>query len=118
MTYMDPNSEELYTIIDRAIDEAMLNGRFLFNMKSYLTGNKWTRKQTKELIDSSSMVELTQVVDELSQYIARDKYMSEAYGNVPKPQARKIRKYFETVINDAKDYYETRRPGRPRKPTK
>ena len=43
MTYMDPNSEELYTIIDRAIDEAMLNGRFLFNMKSYLTGNKWTR---------------------------------------------------------------------------
>ena len=27
--YMDPNTEELYTIIDRAIDEAMLNGRFL-----------------------------------------------------------------------------------------
>ena len=118
MTYMDPNSEELYTIIDRAIDEAMLNGRFLFNMKSYLTGNKWTRKQTKELIDSSSMTELTQVVDELSQYIARDKYMSEAYGNVPKPQARKIRKYFETVINDAKEYYEHRRPGRPKKSTK
>ena len=64
------------------------------------------------------MVELNQAVDELSQYIARDKYMSEAYSNVPKPQARKIRKYFETVINDAKDYYETRKPGRPRKPTK
>ena len=90
--YMDLNSEELYTIIDRAIDEAMLNGRFLFNMKSYLTGNKWTRKQTKELIDSSSMVELNQAVDELSQYIARDKYMSEAYSNVPKPHARKNRK--------------------------
>ena len=25
----DANSEELYTIIDRAIDEAMFNGRFL-----------------------------------------------------------------------------------------
>ena len=118
MTYMDPNSEELYTIIDRAIDEAMLNGRFLFNMKSYLTGNKWTRKQTKELIDSSSMVELNQAVDELSQYIARDKYMSEAYSNLPKPQARKIRKYFQSLIDDAREYYETRRPGRPRKPTK
>ena len=56
--YMDLNSEELYTIIDRAIDEAMLNGRFLFNMKSYLTGNKWTRKQTKELIDSLGTIEL------------------------------------------------------------
>ena len=39
----DANSEELYTIIDRAIDEAMFNGRFLLNMKSYLTGNKWTQ---------------------------------------------------------------------------
>ena len=57
-------------------------------------------------------------MDELSQYIARDKYMSEAYSNVPKPQARKIRKYFETVINDAKEYYDNRRPGRPKKPAK
>ena len=116
--YMDPNSEELYTIIDRAIDEAMLNGRFLFNMKTYLTSAKWTRKQTGELINSSSMGELNQVVSELSQYIARDKYMSEAYHNVPKPQARKIRKYFQSLIDDAREYYETRRPGRPRKPTK
>ena len=112
MTYMDPNSEELYTIIDRAIDEAMLNGRFLFNMKSYLTGNKWTRKQTKELIDSSSMVELNQAVDELSQYIARDKYMSEAYSNVPKPQARKIRKYLYAILHDARQYEIDRKPGR------
>ena len=116
--YMDPNSEELYTIIDRAIDEAMLNGRFLFNMKTYLTAGKWTRKQVGELIESSSMDELTQVVDELSQYIARDKYMSEAYDNVPKPQARKIRKYFQSLIDDAKEYYDNRKPGRPRKPAK
>ena len=114
----DANPDELYTIIDRAIDEAMFNGMFLFNMKTYLQGNKWTRKQTKELIDSSSMGELTGVVGELSDYIARDKYMSEAYGNLPKPQARKIRKYFQSLVDDAKDYYETRKPGRPRKKTK
>ena len=114
----DAKPDELYTIIDRAIDEAMFNGRFLFNMKTYLTSGKWTRKQTGELIESSSMGELTQVVDELSQYIARDKYMSEAYSNLPKPQARKIRKYFQSLIDDAREYYETRRPGRPRKPTK
>ena len=114
----DANPEELYTIIDRAIDEAMFNGRFPLNMKSYLTGNKWTRKQTHELIESSSMGELNGVVDELSQYIARDKYMSEAYSNVPKPQARKIRKYFQSLIDDAKEYYDTRKPGRPRKTAK
>ena len=64
------------------------------------------------------MGELTGVVGELSDYIARDKYMSEAYGNLPKPQARKIRKYFQSLVDDAKDYYETRKPGRPRKKTK
>ncbi len=114
----DANPEELYTIIDRAIDEAMCNGRFLLNMKSYLQGNKWTRKQTGELIESSSMGELKQVSDELSQYIARDKYMTEAYNSLPKPQARKIRKYFQSLIDDANEYYDTRRPGRPRKSTK
>lgn len=111
----DANPEELYTIIDRAIDEAMFNGRFLLNMKSYLTGNKWTRKQTGELIESSSMGELKQAVTELSQYIARDKYMSEAYTHLPKPQARKIRNYFDTLVKDAEVYYDTRKPGRPRK---
>ena len=114
----DANPEELYTIIDRAIDEAMFNNRFLLNMKSYLTGNKWTRKQTGELIESSSMGELNGVVEELSQYIARDKYMSEAYGTLPKPQARKIRKYFQSLIDDAREYYDNRRPGRPKKTAK
>ena len=116
--YMDANSEVLYTIIDRAIDEAMLNGRFLFNMKTYLTAGKWTRKQTGELIDSSSMGELNQAVDELSQYIARDKYVTEAYSHLPKPQARKIRKYFQSLIDDAKEYYDHRKPGRPKKTAK
>ena len=44
--------------------------------------------------------------------------MSEAYGNLPKPQARKIRKYFQSMITDAKEYYDNRRPGRPKKSTK
>ena len=62
MKLQDPN--EIYTLIDRSIDEAMMNGRFLFDMKMYLTSNGWTRKQTKELIESSSMDELTQAVNE------------------------------------------------------
>ena len=49
------------------------------------------------------MGELNQAVDELSQYIARDKYVTEAYSHLPKPQARKIRKYFQSLIDDAKD---------------
>tara|TARA_B100000427_G_scaffold325319_1_gene331963 strand:- start:1900 stop:2250 length:351 start_codon:yes stop_codon:yes gene_type:complete len=116
MKLQDPN--EIYTLIDRSIDEAMMNGRFLFDMKMYLTSNGWTRKQTGELIESSSMDELTQAVNELSQYIARDKYMTEAYSNMPKPQARKVRNYLQKLIDDAQSYYDTRKPGRPRKSSK
>ena len=38
----DHEREELYTIVDRALDEAMVNGRFLFNMYNYLKAGKWT----------------------------------------------------------------------------
>ena len=116
MKLQDPN--EIYTLIDRSIDEAMMNGRFLFDMKMYLTSNGWTRKQTKELIESSSMDELTQAVNELSQYIARDKYMTEAYSNMPKPQARKIRNYLYSILEDAWRYSRDRRPGRRKKSSK
>ena len=44
--------------------------------------------------------------------------MSEAYSNLPKPQARKIRKYFQSLIDDAREYYDNRRPGRPKKTAK
>lgn len=36
MMAVENNKEELYTIVDRALDEAMTNGRFLFNMYNYL----------------------------------------------------------------------------------
>tara|TARA_R100000458_G_C8269713_1_gene244466 strand:+ start:32 stop:376 length:345 start_codon:yes stop_codon:yes gene_type:complete len=112
------STEELYTLIDRSIDEAMFNGRFMFKMYDYLKSSKWTRKATGELLESSSMQELKGVVNELSQYIARDTYMTEAYSNIPKPQARKIRKYFQSMIDDAQLYYDTHKPGRPRKRAK
>ena len=35
MTKQSIDKEELYAIVDRAIDEAMVNSRFLFNMYNY-----------------------------------------------------------------------------------
>tara|TARA_B100001996_G_scaffold66605_2_gene48323 strand:+ start:4637 stop:4996 length:360 start_codon:yes stop_codon:yes gene_type:complete len=115
MIVMD-STEELYTLIDRAIDEAMFNQRFMFKMYDYLKSSKWTRKATGELIDSSSMGELKQEVTDLNAYIkGGDTYIREAYHHIPKPKARKIRDYFQSMIDDASRYYDTRKPGRPRK---
>ena len=42
------------------------------------------------------------------------KYLREAYGHIPKPEARKIRKYLYKILEDAWTYEKERRPGRKR----
>ena len=47
------DTTEVYQLVERALDEAMLNGRFLFKMYNYLKAGKWTRRETNEFIESS-----------------------------------------------------------------
>ena len=111
--------DELYTIIDRAIDEAMVNGRYLFKMYNYLSAGKWTRRETNEFIESPAAAELSMVVEELRAYIkGGDKTLKEAYGHLSKPKARKLEKYFYGILEDAWQYHAERRPGRKKKVTK
>ena len=44
--------------------------------------------------------------------------MREAYGYLGKPEARKIRKYLNGILEDAQRYSYDRRPGRRKKVTK
>lgn len=107
------DTDELYTIIDRAIDEATINGRFLFNMYTYLKQNKWTRRQTNEFIESSSAAQISNLVLELEGYLrGGDKTLKEAYGHLSKPKARKIKDYCYKILEDAWKYHAERRPGR------
>jgi hypothetical protein len=107
------DTQELYTIIDRAIDEATINGRFLFNMYTYLKQNKWTRRETNEFIESHSAAQINNLVLELDEYIkGKDKTLKEAYGYLPKPKARKIRDYCYKILDDAWRYHAERKPGR------
>ena len=112
----DSNTTELYTIIDRAIDEAMLNNRFMFKMYDYLRLGKWTRRDTNEFIESASAAQLSNLVEELDAYIkGGDKQLREAYGHIPKPKARKIKDYLYAMLDDAWTYYADRKPGRKKK---
>ncbi len=107
------DTDELFTIVDRALDEAMLNGRFLFNMYSYLKNNKWTRRDTDKFIESSVAAEVSDTVEELAGYIkGGDKALKEAYGHIPKPKARKIKDYLYSILEDAWRYHHERKPGR------
>jgi len=115
----DTTFTELYSIIDRAIDEAMVNNRFLFNMYSYLKMGNWTRREVNEFIESSAAAELSNIVEELDDYIkGGDKTLREGYGHIPKPKARKIRNYLYGILEDAWKYHSDRKPGRKKKLTK
>ena len=46
------------------------------------------------------------------------KLLREAYGHIPKPQARKIRNYLFAILEDAQKYHYEKRPGRRKKETK
>ena len=69
---------------------------------------------------SSVAVEVKNLVLELDEYVkgGRDdehKQLREAYGNIPKPRARKIRNYLYQMIQDAYRYERERKPGRKKK---
>jgi hypothetical protein len=113
MMMMNYSEGELYEIIDRSIDAAMRDGRFLFNMYSYLSQNGWTRTYVNKFIESQSAAQLNSLVLELDDYIkGGDKTIKEAYGHIPKPKARKIRDYFYKILEDAWRYHAERKPGR------
>lgn len=116
---MIKDTGEIYTIIDRAIDEAMVNGRFLFKCYDYLKLSNWTRRETNEFIESTTAANLSNLVEELDDYLkGGDKVLKEAYGHIPKPQARKIRNYLYGILEDAWRYHAERKPGRKKKVTK
>jgi len=114
MANYDPDNEVLYCLLDKALDTAMLDGKFLFSMNQYLKGHDYTRKQTTELLESSPYGEIIQTISELDGYLHGDKMLKEAYGHVTKANARKILKYLTKVQDEAVSYHESRKPGRPK----
>ena len=67
--------------------------------------------------------EIVSTIDELQEYIrggndSQHKTLREAYGHIPKPQARKIMAYLGRILEDAVRYSDERRPGRRKKRSK
>tara|TARA_B100001029_G_scaffold47695_1_gene37803 strand:- start:2587 stop:2934 length:348 start_codon:yes stop_codon:yes gene_type:complete len=109
--------EELYDLVEHAIDAAFEREIYLFDCLTYLKQMKATRKQTKEFIDSSTAGELALLVHDLDEYIKGGKdnehcQLREAYGHLGKPRARKLKNYLHRILSDAWTYELSRKPGR------
>ena len=112
--------ENVYDLIEHAIDVAFFKGNMQLKFYEFLKYRKTKKYEVDAFIESSTAAELSQLVIELEEYIkggkdSDHKQLREGYGHIPKPQARKIRNYLYSILEDAWRYSRDRRPGRRKK---
>jgi hypothetical protein len=86
----------LYDIVESVIDDAFFHQTFTFSMYDYLKSNKVTKPVVISFIESSTATNLSSMIEDLDLYLEGGsddlhKQLREAYGNIGKPTARKIR---------------------------
>ena len=119
---METNFHEVYNDVEKAIDYAF-QGKFVLKFYDYLKIKGARKVEVEEFIESSTASNISNVVMDLDDYLEggadeMHKQLREAYGHIPKPEARKIRNYLYGILEDAWRYSHDRKPGRRRKQTK
>ena len=119
---MEQNLIDIYDLVEHAIDNAF-EGQLNLKFYDYLKSLKIKKHEIDSFINSPTFTEIDNLIIELDEYLkggadSEHKLLREAYGHIPKPQARKIKNYLKTVIDDAKKYSYDRRPGRKKKQSK
>jgi hypothetical protein len=118
---MESNFHEVYNDVEKAIDYAF-NGQFVLKFYDYLKIRGTRKIEIEEFIESVAANNISNLVTDLDEYLEggadnQHKQLREAYGHIPKPQARKIRNYLYGILEDAWRYNHDKRRGR-RKKTK
>ena len=119
---MKDDFENVYDMLEHAIEYAF-QGKMQLKFYEFLKYRKTTKAEVDAFLRSSTAKELADEVLELEEYIrgGRDnlhQQLREAYGHIPKPQARKIKQFLEGILEDAERYSYDRRPGRRTKRSK
>jgi hypothetical protein len=119
---MENNFQEVYDDVEKAIDYAF-EGKFVLKFYDYLKIRNTKKIEVEEFIQSSTANNINSVIVDLDEYLEggvdnAHKQLREAYGHIPKPQARKIRNYLSDILEDAERYNYGRRPGRRKKQSK
>jgi hypothetical protein len=119
---METNFHEVYTDVEKAIDYAF-QGKFVLKFYDYLKVKGVRKFEVEEFIESSTASNISNVVMDLDDYLEggsdeMHKQLREAYGHIPKPEARKIRNYLYGILEDAWKYNHDKRKGRRKKETK
>tara|TARA_B100000287_G_scaffold392812_1_gene405520 strand:+ start:816 stop:1181 length:366 start_codon:yes stop_codon:yes gene_type:complete len=118
----EDNFENVYDMLEHAIEYAF-EGKMQLKFYDFLKYRKTKKAEIDAFLQSSTVKEIADQVIELEEYIKGGsdndhKQLREAYGHIPKPQARKIKAYLNQIVEDAVRYQHDRRPGRRKKGSK
>ena len=105
---MKDDFENVYDMLEHAIEYAF-QGKMQLKFYEFLKYRKTTKAEVDAFLRSSTAKELADEVLELQEYIKGGKdnlhqQLREAYGHIPKPQARKIKAYLGGILEDAVRY--------------
>ena len=119
---MSNNFEEVYYVLEEALELAF-RGKFVVRLYDYFQSRGVTKAEADQFLRSSTAKELADEVNELDEYIKGGKdnqhqQLREAYHHIPKPQARKIRNYLASLLEDAVRYSNDKKRGRKKKHSK
>ena len=119
---MRDDFENVYDLVEHAIEYAF-DGKMQLKFYEFLKYRKTTKAEIDAFLHSSTAKELADEVLELKEYIkggpdSNHQQLREAYGHIPKPQARKIMNYLGGILEDAVRNQHDRRPGRRKKGSK
>ena len=119
---MKDDFDNVYDMLEHAIEYAF-EGKMQLKFYEFLKYRKTKKAEIDSFLESSTAKEIADEVLELQEYIKggsdnNHKQLREAYGHIPKPQARKIKNYLAGILEDAVRYQYDRRPGRRKKNSK
>mgnify|MGYP003155386944 CR=1 FL=1 len=119
---MSNNFEEVYYVLEESLELAF-QGKFVVRLYDYFSVRGVTKTEADQFLRSSTANEIGSVIVELNEYIkggtdSNHKQLREAYHHIPKPQARKIRDYLTSILEDALRYSNDRKRGRRKKDSK
>tara|TARA_Y200000002_G_scaffold146853_1_gene121385 strand:- start:106 stop:465 length:360 start_codon:yes stop_codon:yes gene_type:complete len=119
---MKDDFDNVYDMLEHAIEYAF-EGKMQLKFYEFLKYRKTKKAEIDSFLKSSTVKEISDQVLELQEYIKGGadndhKQLREAYGHIPKPQARKIKNYLAGILEDAVRYQYDRRPGRRKKNSK
>ena len=114
--------ENVYDMLEHAIEYAF-EGKMTLKFYEFLKYRKTKKVEIDTFLHSSTAKELSDLIRDLGEYIKggadnEHKQLREAYHHVPKPQARKIKNYLSSILEDAVRYSHDRKPGRRKKGSK